>query len=83
MCKYCSYDNSISNSGECANSVPTVGKIDMGNLHVELIFNRYECGETNNKELILELNADTDCGYANINEKHIEIKYCPFCGEKL
>ena len=83
MCKYCEYDMSRPEIGEYANSIPSIGKLKIGKLYVELALNRYEHDDTQHKELIMYLNADTDSGYTIIDEKHIKIKYCPFCGEKL
>ena len=84
MCKYCEMMHVNTETGECHNDIPTICEVDLGTLHSELMLNRYDdkmgC-KTN--QLIVGVYVDTDAGYNSMGSKSIEIKYCPFCGEKL
>lgn len=96
MCKYCKYrDVTEDDTGyEKSNEVQMIGRVKEGHLAYDLMLNRYHADDyrdsddaCHNIELIMELNVVDPNGVyrslGTISEKHIKIKYCPFCGEKL
>ena len=91
MCKYCKYrDVTEYDDGgfEKDNLNPRIMRVKDGHQIFELSLNRYsvEDEEHCHHELIFEV-AAKDPHYNGYNytilDKHIDIKYCPFCGEKL
>lgn len=91
MCKYCKYrDITEYDDGgfEKCNHNPRIMKVKDGHQIFELSLNRYTVDEEDgcNHELIFEIAARDPYNKKyvyTILEKHIDIKYCPFCGEKL
>ena len=85
MCKYCELEF-IPETGEKTNNVVTVMTIKDGNRIIDLWMNRYidEERDVRNNELIINDGIVALYGDVySVNEKHINIEYCPFCGEKL
>ena len=85
MCKYCAYTEVNTEIGESCNGNPAVLRLDIGKtLFVDLSLNRYDAGEDGyHKELVMDFATRLDVGDVTIDEAHIDIKYCPFCGERL
>lgn len=85
MCKYCEYNHefAICDDEKHNGNQEILGLIN-GNQRFSVILNRYECDDDKNTELILYYGVDSEHGdNCLVSEKHINIKYCPFCGEKL
>ena len=84
MCKYCKLKEA-GVPGEKSNNVMEIMKLKDGSHTLELKFNRYAIEEedVHNNELIIDMSVDIRNGSYTVKEKHIDIKYCPFCGEKL
>lgn len=95
MCKYCKnrYVNENDEFIETSNEVTKITTFRDGRNLFELQLHRYAVeykGEyaTKNEdirrcELIIEESVELNGEIHYIKEKHINIKYCPFCGEKL
>jgi hypothetical protein len=83
MCKYCEQTSVNVNNGERTNELPTIGKLDLGCFKVELMLNRYDADKDHNHELIIGAYAEIEHGTSGMGTTTIDIKYCPFCGEKL
>jgi hypothetical protein len=90
MCKYCKYrDVREWDDGtfEKANNIPRIMRVKDGHQIFELAFNRYTVDEEDHchHELIFEIvGKEPYTGHEyTLLEKHINIKYCPFCGERL
>lgn len=82
MCKYCEYVE-VTEQEKC-NNVQFIDSVKDGLHSIDLSLYRYETDRSHHAELIMDYNVVTDNGYScTIKEKHIKIKYCPFCGEKL
>lgn len=85
MCKYCELEF-IPETGEMTNNVVTIMTMKDGNRIIDLWMNRYidEESDVRNNELIINDGVVIlDGDVYSVNEQHIKIKYCPFCGEKL
>lgn len=82
-CKYCKLNDY--GDGEWNNDSQLIEKIRDGSQIFEILLNRYVLESDDNRiaELILELNVETPHGLMSVKDRHIEIKYCPFCGEKF
>lgn len=85
MCKYCEFTYVDDEIGERSNEVQDIKRIREGHYVLDLRINRYECDDCKNTELILEtlIDLDKEDGLHIVTEEHINITYCPFCGEKL
>lgn len=82
MCKYCEFEKiePMESHGS-----KLIGSINEGHIGVFVTLNRH--AETNGESLnyieieeAVKLDGDD---YTAITNKYIDIKYCPFCGEKL
>lgn len=85
MCKYCKMRTLNERIGEKSNDNPTITTMKDGSQIFEVSLDRYiiEGDGTRNNWLWLGLAVDTGEGSIYLKEKHIKIKYCPFCGEEL
>ena len=85
MCKYCKVHRE--SNGEVLNEVKTVALIRDGSHAFRLALNRYRDldapAETAINEFILTEEVCIDSFMEDVKRLHIDIKYCPFCGEKL
>lgn len=84
MCKYCELEFIVETGEKLNNNMPIMTITD-GSRVIDLSFNRYidEENDVYHNELIIDNAVMLDNGAYTVNDKHIEIKYCPFCGEKL
>lgn len=84
MCKYCKLEEE-GMTGEKFNDSPRIARLKDGCLCLDLMFNRYiiEDEDVHRAELILDMAVEANTSAYTIKEKHIAIRYCPFCGEKL
>lgn len=84
MCKYCKLED---REFEAYNDVNSIAEVKDGTQSFALYLNRYIDKRKRNshrKELALELSVNVGNNESyTIKEKHIKIKYCPFCGEEL
>lgn len=84
MCGYCKFRYINEDIGEKSNEVQHMAMIREGHHILELGLNRYhDGGDYHNNELILANSVNLDGSIHTVSEKHIKIKYCPFCGEEL
>ena len=83
MCKYCEFTYVDDEIGERSNEVQDIKRIREGHYVLDLRINRYECDDYKNTELILETSVELSDGLHDVMDEHINITYCPFCGEKL
>lgn len=84
MCKYCELMYVNDYNGEKSNNIKNINRIREGHHVLDLNLFRYQDGDgCNTNELILEELIELHNGVYTVKEEHIEIKYCPFCGEKL
>lgn len=83
MCKYCEFTYVDDEIGERSNEVQDIKRIREGHYVLDLRINRYECDDYKNTELILETSVELSDGLHEVMDEHINITYCPFCGEKL
>jgi hypothetical protein len=84
MCRYCKFTDVDERNGERSNGLKSIGKIREGHYVLELYINRYQ--DNNGRvlnQLILDSAVDMSLGLFTVAEKCFDIKYCPFCGEKL
>ena len=84
MCKYCNFTEV--NEYEQINTGTTIIEIRDGRtiLHVDLYRYHSSDGSSRLNELILERCIDSESyGMTPVEDCHINIKYCPFCGEEL
>jgi hypothetical protein len=83
MCKYCKMKPGI--PGEWTNESRDIGSIKEGRILFVAMLNRYvtEDDDYHLGELILSHEVMLSDGMHDVQQKHIPIKYCPFCGEKL
>lgn len=85
MCKYCETKPTGALDERCNGNI-TLDCISDGSQIYLININTYEMKSQNNRdaELILEHAVEFNDGdILTVNEKHIKINYCPFCGEKL
>jgi hypothetical protein len=84
MCTYCKLEQGVTPE-ERLNNVPTIGELRDGHASFKLMLNRYidDDADTRICELIIEQAIELSDGEYTVQEKHIPIKYCPFCGEEL
>ena len=86
MCKYCKLVVFNEEIGEKGNWSPVIGSLRDGSRLIEISLNRYlvEEEEIHRNELVIDNYAvSVTKSRESLSEKHIKIKYCPFCGEKL
>lgn len=85
MCKYCEMVHDVLNA--YMNEVQEIDSFRDGSMLHRLSLNRYADYDEDESEHINELILSHDVvlsdGLHTIQEIHIPIKYCPFCGEKL
>lgn len=85
MCKYCEMKAIGVVDGEYENDYHSIATVKDGHQLVDLYFRRYQTDDDyRTNRLIMDL-AVTICPgqkYAIANT-YVDIKYCPFCGEKL
>ena len=81
MCKYCEY--TYIGEHEKSNDNKDIDFIEEGHHVLHLSINRYDDGVHSNNELILDSTVVINGHVYTIVDKHININYCPFCGEKL
>ena len=84
MCNYCKL-NPTGVEGEKTNDNEFIDYIKEGRYLTELSIYRYADDDDQRylSELILSNNVVLRDGTHTVEEKHIKIKYCPFCGEEL
>ena len=83
MCRYCEMiETGV--TGEKTNNV-SIGQLVDGSQIFELWLYRYTDGESDEckNELILDMSIVSGTKVYDLKDKHIKIKYCPFCGEEL
>lgn len=85
MCKYCEFTYVDEDTGEKSNDVKTIKRIKEGHCYyTDLNINRYQDGDGYYRnELIIDNMVKLGDGLHTVHEEHIDIKYCPFCGEEL
>lgn len=86
MCKYCEFTYVDEEIGERSNEVKRITEIRIDDRRfIEVQLNRYRVddGSYSNNELILDDVIKLKNGLHTVDERHIKINYCPFCGEKL
>lgn len=86
MCKYCEFTYVDEEIGERSNEVKRITEIRIDDRRfIEVQLNRYRVddGSYSNNELILDDVIKLKNGLHTVDERHIKISYCPFCGEKL
>lgn len=84
MCKYCKFTHVNEDNGEMSNGGKRIARIRNGSYIVDLLINRYRVGDDyRENRLILDNAVDLSDGLHTVGDRHIEIKYCPFCGEEL
>ena len=84
MCKYCKFTYVSKTIGERSNEVKRIARVREGHRVLDLNMHRYRTDDGHSlNELILDDQVDLENGLHTVWDKHIEIKYCPFCGEKL
>lgn len=85
MCKYCKFTTQNDDLGEKTNGGVTIGQIKDGSQIFDVCLYRYSIKDANYREtsLIVTLYVDAMGERYDVKEKHIKIKYCPFCGEEL
>lgn len=91
MCKYCRVKvvQEDKTFVEKSNNVVPIMNIGEGHNWFEVQINRYilesdhEGESVRKNELILEQAIEINDSLYSVQEKHITIKYCPFCGEEL
>ena len=84
MCKYCKLDY-IEETGEKLNGNVTIKEMKDGSQILGLSMNRYidpDC-DIHTSELIIDMSVVINDLAYTVKDKHIKIKYCPFCGEEL
>lgn len=84
MCKFCKLEQGV--PGERYNEIPTVGVLKDGHTIVELKLWRYideDDYKGRTRALLMEQSVKLSDGLHTVMQKKIDIKYCPFCGEKL
>lgn len=84
MCRYCEMiETGV--TGETTNDCVFIDTLEDGSQLFSLML--YRCMDEENgyhtNELIIELGVDIDSSVQLVKDKHIKIKYCPFCGEEL
>lgn len=82
MCKYCEL-KSTGIPGEWSNESQIIGTIKEGRIRFIAMLNRYVTEDYKENRLILSHEVMLSDGMHDVQQKHIPIKYCPFCGEKL
>ena len=84
MCKYCEFTNVNDRIGEKINDEAVITQIREGRHSFELYMRRYQTSDGyEENELILEESFKITDVPDHVTSKHVKIKYCPFCGEKL
>lgn len=86
MCKYCKLVVFNEEIGEKGNWSPIIGRLRDGSRLIEISLDRYSVekeGIYRNELLIENCVVSVTKNQESLSEKHIKIKYCPFCGEKL
>lgn len=86
MCKYCKLETFNETIGEKGNWSPIIGRLRDGSRLIEISLDRYSVekeGIYRNELLIENCVVSVTKNQESLSEKHIKIKYCPFCGEKL
>ena len=84
MCRYCKLiETGV--TGEKTNDSVKIVMIQDGSQLFELRLWRYIDEENNDREnrLIIETAVDVQGSFYPLKSSHIDIKYCPFCGEEL
>lgn len=83
MCRYCKVKQCT--PGEWSNDVQTIGLLKEGHTSFMVMLHRYvlDDDDYHKGELILSHEVMLSDGLHDVQQKHIPIKYCPFCGEKL
>lgn len=84
MCRYCEMiETGV--PGEKTNDCVFIDTLGDGSQLFSLLFFRSADEENgyHTNELIIELGVDIDSSVRLVKDKHINIKYCPFCGEEL
>ena len=84
MCKYCEFTYVDKNNGEMSNDVKRITRIRNGSYVLDLFIHRYYNGnDCRENELILDSAVELCDGLHTVEERHIKINYCPFCGGEL
>lgn len=83
MCRYCEMiETGV--PGEKTNNI-SIGQLVDGSQIFEVWLYRYidEESDERTNELILDMSIVSGTKVYDLKDKHIKIKYCPFCGEEL
>lgn len=86
MCKYCEFTYVDEEIGERSNEAKRITEIRIDERRfIEVQLNRYRVddGNRSSNSLILDDAIKLRDGIHTVEEHHIRINYCPFCGEKL
>ena len=84
MCKYCKLE-CIEGTGEKLNGNVSINEMKDGSHILGLFINRYidPDSDIHTSELIIDMSVVINSLAYTVKDKHIKIKYCPFCGEEL
>lgn len=84
MCKFCKLTTLNEDVGE-KGAGRRLARIKDGRQIFDLYLNRYvvEDAGIHNSQLIIDLNIELDEGEYAVENKQVDIKYCPFCGKEL
>ena len=84
MCKYCKLEH-IEETGEKLNGNVLIKELKDGSHILGLFMNRYIDADSDiyHRELIIDMSVVINDLAYTVKDKHIKIKYCPFCGEEL
>lgn len=84
MCKYCELE-CIEETGEKLNGNVLIKEMKDGSQLFSLFMNRYidQDSGIHTRNLIIDLSTVINGLPYTVKDKHIKIKYCPFCGEEL
>ena len=83
MCKYCEFTHVNKKVDERSNENVIIERIKDGRQVTEVSLTRYQSDGNRINELIVDRLIETSTGLVTVEKTHIEIKYCPFCGEEL
>lgn len=83
MCKYCEFTYVDKINGEMSNDVKLITSIQHGCYVLDLSIFRYRVNDRIANSLIMNNAVELRDGLHTVEERHIRINYCPFCGEEL
>lgn len=85
MCKYCKLKTLNKEIGEKTNNSISIARVRDGSQTFDVYLNRYivEVDNIHRSSLVLDHGITYGNNLFSLNEKYVDIKYCPFCGEEL